>query len=82
MLGEHHHDLSKEFPEYKELIHTLKGSHAHFAKLCNQYEDIDKEVYRIEEQIESVSDSHLEELKKRRLALKDEIFAMLTNASQ
>ncbi len=81
MLGEHH-DLNHEFPEYKELIHKLKMENAHFAKLCREYDETDKEVYRIEEQIETPSDDYAEEVKKRRLALKDEIFAMLKSAQQ
>ncbi|MCG6887133.1 MAG: YdcH family protein [Proteobacteria bacterium] len=76
MLGEHH-DLAHEFPEFKDQIHTLKMSNPHFARLFDEYEDVDKEIYRIEEQIENTSDSYMEELKMKRVKLKDELYAML-----
>lgn len=76
MLGEHH-DLAHEFPEFKEQIHALKLSDRHFARRFEEYETIDKEIYRIEEQIETTSDEYLEGLKLRRIELKDELYAML-----
>ncbi len=77
MLGEHHHDLSKEFPEYEQKIHQLKSDNEHFKKLLEEYEEIDKEIYRIEEGIETPEDDYTEELKKKRLSLKDQLFEML-----
>ena len=73
----HHHDLATEFPEYKDDIHTLKASNAHFARLFEKYEEVDREVVRIEQEIEPTSDDYLEERKKKRLTLKDELYAML-----
>jgi uncharacterized protein YdcH (DUF465 family) len=46
----------------------------------DSYEEIDKQVYRIEEGIETPEDSVLTALKKRRLELKDEIATMLRAA--
>ena len=79
MLGEHH-SLAHEFPEYKDKIHDLKISNPEFAKLFEKYDDIDKEIYRIEMQIENTSDEYLEGLKIRRVKLKDELYAMLQKA--
>lgn len=79
MFGEHH-DLAHEFPELKEQIHNLKVSNAHFARLFEEYENLDKEIYRIEEQIENTSDTYMEDLKKKRLKVKDELYAMLKQA--
>lgn len=76
MFGEHH-DLAHELPEYKQAIHELKVSNAHFAKLFEAYHAQDREVRRMEEEIEPVADHVLEDAKKSRLALKDELFAML-----
>jgi len=78
MLGEHH-NLVIEFPEYKERIHDLKMNDKHFSRLFDQYETVDKEVFRIEEQIENTTDEYLEELKFKRLRLKDELYALLKN---
>ena len=79
MLGEHH-GLVQEFPEYKDKIHDLKTSNPDFAKLFEKYEDIDKEIYRIEMQIENTSDEYIENLKIRRVQLKDQLYAMLQEA--
>lgn len=79
MLGEHHH-LATEFPEYKEQIHKLKADDAHFSKLYDEYNALDDEIYRIEEGIEVTADDYLETLKKKRLALKDELLAIIKQA--
>lgn len=76
MLGEHH-DLIHEFPEHRETIHELKVSNAHFAKLFEEYHNLDREVRRAEDRIDATTDEHEEELKRRRLQLKDELYAMI-----
>jgi len=76
-MGEKH-DLAHELPEYKDKIHELKMNNNHFSRLFEKYHDVTKEVERIEDGIENTSDDYLEELKKQRLALKDEMFAMLS----
>jgi uncharacterized protein YdcH (DUF465 family) len=75
-FGEHH-DLLHEFPEYNDKIHQLKVSNPEFAQLYEQYEATDQEVYRIEEGIETPSDDYTEQLKKKRVLLKDQLYAML-----
>ena len=79
MFGEHH-DLVHEFPEYKERIHELKMNDPHFEKLHQEYEAIDKEIYRIEQQIETPTDEYTEQLKKKRALLKDQLYAILKSA--
>lgn len=79
MLGENH-DLVHELPEYREQIHTMKMENAHFAKLFDQYHEVDHEVRRIEQAVETPSEEYTEELKKKRLSLKDELFLMLKAA--
>lgn len=76
MFGEHH-DLVHELPEYRDKIHEMKTGNAHFAKLFDEYHEVDHEIRRIEQEIETPSDDYTEELKKKRLHLKDELFAML-----
>lgn len=71
------HDLIHELPEYRHRIHELKVSDRHFSRLFDDYHDLDREVRRIEEGVEATGDIYLENLKKRRLKLKDELFAML-----
>ncbi len=76
MLGEHH-DLVHEFPEYRERIHDLKVGNHHFARLFDEYHELDREIHRIEMEIETPGDRYLESLKKRRVRLKDELYEML-----
>lgn len=71
------HDLIHEFPEYRDAIHELKMKDNHFARLFDEYHDIDHEIVRIENGAEASSDDYLENRKKIRLKLKDELFAML-----
>ena len=71
------HDLLHELPEYKERIHELKISNHHFAKLFNEYDELDHLVRRCETEIEVHADDYVQGLKKRRLALKDELLKIL-----
>lgn len=71
------HDLLHELPEYRDQIHELKLSNAHFARLFDQYHEVDHEVHRIETGVETPSDDYTEERKKLRLNLKDQLFDML-----
>ncbi|SNY49485.1 hypothetical protein SAMN06297280_1430 [Arsukibacterium tuosuense] len=76
MLNEKH-DLIHEFPEHKALIHTLKMENSHFARLFDEYHDVDHEVRRIETGAETTADEYLETRKKQRLLLKDQLFEMI-----
>jgi uncharacterized protein YdcH (DUF465 family) len=74
-----HHDLAHEFPELKEQIHVLKTQDAHFHKQFERYDTVTKDIERLEKEEMPVSDPTLEEKKKERLALKDELYKMLTH---
>ena len=76
MLGEKH-DLHHEFPEYSKEIHHLKVNNSHFVRFFNEYDDINDELNRIAQQIETPSDEYVEELKKKRLFYKDELYYMI-----
>ena len=71
------HDLVHELPEYRDTIHDLKMNNAHFARLFDDYHEVDHEIHRIETGVENTSDEYLEERKKVRLRLKDELFGMI-----
>ena len=68
------HSLAKELPEFKVKIHELKMNDRHFARLFDDYHDLDHEMIRIEEGVENTSDEYLESLKKQRLHLKDQLY--------
>ena len=74
------HDLATEFPEFKEKIHDLKLKDHHFARVAEEYHDLDKQVRRAEMEIDVMTDEALEDLKKRRLHHKDELYKMLVAA--
>lgn len=76
MIGENH-DLFHELPEYKEHIANLKATDPLFSSLYDDYHVVNAEVERIELQIETPSDVYTEDLKKKRLHLKDELYAIL-----
>ncbi len=76
MLGEKH-DLIHELPEHRERIHDLKMNDHHFARLFDEYHELEHQVRRIEEGVETTSDNYLEDLKKKRLKLKDLLYVML-----
>ncbi|WP_261841566.1 YdcH family protein [Aliamphritea ceti] len=73
-----HHDLIHELPEYRERIHTLKMSNAHFSRLFEEYHDVTKEVERMESLTEPVCSETESARKAKRLHLKDQLFSMLT----
>lgn len=72
------HPLIAEFPELRNKIHEMKVSDHHFAKLFTEYHEVDHELHRIGQEIETPSDTYTEELKKRRLNLKDQLYTLLT----
>ncbi|MEZ5658082.1 MAG: YdcH family protein [Burkholderiaceae bacterium] len=76
------HPLGRDFPELKDQIHALKTGDAHFSKLFDEYEAIDREVVRAEQGVEHLGDFDLEDLKKKRLALKDELYGLLKKAAE
>lgn len=71
------HDLVYELPESKETIRHLKTTDTHFAELFNEYHQVESDVHRYEAGAENTSDEHLEDLKKRRLNLKDQLTRMV-----
>ncbi len=72
-----HHDIRHEFPEMTDKIHLLKTTDAHFRKLYDAYHEVDHEVHRIESGANVSTDEHLNELRMKRVKLKDDIYALL-----
>lgn len=74
------HGLHEEFPGAAAAISRLRIADAHFARLADSYDTLNREIHRIEAEVEPASDQTLEDLKKKRLKLKDDIAAMLRAA--
>ena len=70
------HDLHHEFVEYDILIHELKISKNHFKKLFDDYHKVNKDIHRIEAN-EVFTDAELNELRSKRLHLKDKLYHIL-----
>ena len=76
MLGEHH-NLVTEFPEHEDKIHELKKTNHHFERLLKEHHELDKKIRQDEVGANTICDEELENLKKKRLHLRDELYAML-----
>lgn len=74
-------DLNHAFPDFIEQMHTMRATDGHFKKLYEDYLAIEKELHRIESGAETPADTYVEELKKKRLALKDDMSAVLHKAA-
>lgn len=72
------HELHDEFPEFAEKLTALKTENAHFAKLADEYHEVNRAVHRAETNVEPVEELAEGEMRKTRAALKDQIYAMLT----
>ncbi|AHM02751.1 hypothetical protein roselon_00298 [Roseibacterium elongatum DSM 19469] len=74
------HELAEDFPNDVDKIHELKVSNPHFAKLMEDYHEVNRAVHRAETGIEPVEQSAENEMRKTRMRLKDEIASMLAKA--
>jgi uncharacterized protein YdcH (DUF465 family) len=71
------HDLDHDFPEFHDAIQALKTGNAHFAKLFASYNRLTGKVEDLEAHDMPVADFTMEDMKKQRVKLKDELYHML-----
>ncbi len=71
------HELHEEFPEFSARISELKTGDAHFARLAEEYHELNRQVHRAETNVEPMEQLAEEQLRKQRALLKDQIYAML-----
>lgn len=69
------------FPEYRELISRLKGVDARFTRLFDEHNDLDQRIKNMEARIEMATHDEIESLKKAKLQLKDQLYALLKEAA-
>ncbi|UWQ90271.1 DUF465 domain-containing protein [Rhodobacteraceae bacterium M382] len=74
------HELAEEFPDKVDAISALKQSDAHFAKLSEEYHEINRAVHRAETNVEPIEELAEVGLRKKRAALKDEIWGILSKS--
>jgi len=74
------HDMHQEFPNLAEKIDVLAQTNTHFSHLYDQYNGLDAEIVKVEEDGMPIDDFAFENLKKKRLKLKDELYQILKEA--
>jgi uncharacterized protein len=67
------HSLIHDFPEQKQKIHDLKLGNPHFRNLFEEYHAVDHEIHRIESGAEKTVDKVLNDLRLKRVHLKDQL---------
>lgn len=75
-------ELHDVFPQDAAALHRLKITNPHFARLADQHHTVNREIHRIECEIDAASDDRLEALKKERLHLLDDIAALIEAESE
>lgn len=63
--------------EYRDEIHDLKMTNAHFAKIFEKHNELDQEIEDAETGRKLLTDADIEVLKKKKLLLKDEAYGMI-----
>jgi uncharacterized protein len=72
------HELAEEFPDKVDIMRDLKQTDAHFSKLSDTYHEVNRTIHRAETNVEPVEELAEVDLRKKRAALKDEIWAILS----
>ena len=68
------------FPEYSDLITNLKAENTHFANIFEEHNRLDDKITGLTNNPVTSGLDNLDELKREKLRLKDEIYAMLREA--
>jgi len=71
------HELTEQFPDAKEKIQHLGQTDNHFAKLAENYHELNREIHRIETNVTPADEGYEKQLRRQRVALLDEIGSML-----
>lgn len=58
------------FPEYRELISTLKTQDAHFQRKFNEHNQLDEEIKQLEKRVASDFNPTVKELQKQKVTPK------------
>ncbi|MGI3170437.1 YdcH family protein [Pseudooceanicola sp. C21-150M6] len=71
------HELHEEFPDYASVIACLKSADIHFARLSDKYHMLNRQIHRVETNIEPMDDLAAIGLRKERAQVKDQLFGMI-----
>ena len=65
------------FPEYRDLITKLKTTDKHFLNLFDKHNALDQKIKNMETHVEPGTPEEIENLKKEKLNLKDQLYSVL-----
>jgi uncharacterized protein len=68
------------FPEFRDKITELKSTDHHFTRLFGQHNALDQKIKNMEASITPATQEEIERLKKEKLAIKDQLYAILKSA--
>lgn len=69
------------FPEYRDLIIRLRNDNPQFRYVYDKYEVLYNKIAALKRHKATTSDQELKVLKKEKLFLKDQVYAMLQKAN-
>lgn len=69
------------FHEYRDLISELKTTDSYFQNLFEKHNLLDQKIRNMESRLEPGTPDEIEVLKKKKLAIKDELYALLQQIS-
>ena len=76
------HAINREFPELADVVAALKATDLHFVHLLKLHDAADDQITKDEMGVAPMGDTALEDLKKQRLHLKDELYSMASAAKR
>ncbi|QKF64975.1 YdcH family protein [Campylobacter corcagiensis] len=68
------------FPEYRELMSSLKGKNARFDSLMEKHDELDHKVTQLQNSY--ARDEEIQEVKQEKLRIKEEIYKLLKDADK
>ena len=71
-----HHDLDHEFPKLHDVMVELTTQNDRFRSMFGEYNRLTDEIEKLEEAGVPVGDFIIEDMKKKRVRLKDQIYHM------
>jgi len=69
------------FHEFRDLISELKTTDRYFQGLFEKHNALDQKIKNMEARLEPGTPDEIEVLKKKKLAIKDELYALLQQIS-
>lgn len=69
------------FPEHRDLITELKTTDRHFLQLFDRHNELDQRIKNIEMHLKHRTHEEVETMKKEKLRLKDQLYAVLQRAA-